>query len=190
MINLPRITVQQILRFEPQPGWFARSPHGIHGLAHETRVLVWGQLLASMVREEGITVNADVIGWAAVIHDTQRWDDGIDREHGIRAAEWLREHSGLLPDSVPLDEVAHLCEWHVPADHNVPEMTDELKVFKDSDALDRWRIGDLDPQFLRIQAAHLLLDATRELWAETSSIQTSFSEILATAVAQGVLLEA
>ena len=42
----------------------------------------------------------------------------------------------------------------------------ELMVFKDADALDRWRIGDLDPSSLRTESARALLEISYRLWHE------------------------
>lgn len=64
------VPAAQIRRFEPRPNWFARGPDGIHGLVHEARVLIWTQVLAAAVADEGLRVDADVLGWAAAIHDT------------------------------------------------------------------------------------------------------------------------
>ena len=83
-----------------------------------------------------------------------------------------------------------LCRWHVAADGVIPEMTDELRVFKDADALDRWRIGDLDPSFLRTRSAHRLINVSDTLWLETRGYPEServFSEIVAAAVTLGIL---
>jgi hypothetical protein len=159
------VSASRIRRFEPNVEWFARGPGGIHGIVHEARVLVWSQVLASIEAGEELNVDCDVLGWAAAVHDTQRQSDGIDPQHGWRAAEWIRRQPELIPASVPLERVAYLCRWHVPPDDRAPEMTDELRVFKDADALDRWRIHDLDPRFLRTKAAHRFLEASRELWS-------------------------
>lgn len=56
--------------------------HGIHGLPHWARVLRYGLGIAR--REGG---DPWVIAWFAVLHDHQRWNEGRDREHGIRAAD-------------------------------------------------------------------------------------------------------
>jgi uncharacterized protein len=184
--------VSRIQRHEPDPRWFVRRPEGIHGLAHETRVLVWTQVLADMVRNEGLVVDPIVLGWAAAIHDTQRWSDGDDLDHGARAASWLLEHSGLLPASVPLHRVTYLCRWHVPPDHLAPEMTPELCVFKDADALDRWRIGDLDPSRLRTESSRLLLSASHALWMATRDLSKPDQMFLAVqraAMKLGILRE-
>ena len=56
------VTATRLRCLEPQPDWFARTPEGIHGLGHETWVLIWSQLLASMVRDEDLEVDGDVLG--------------------------------------------------------------------------------------------------------------------------------
>jgi hypothetical protein len=188
--NLPRITESQIRQYEPNLRWFIRSGGGIHGLGHETRVLIWSQVLAEMVRQEGLSVDAAVVGWAAAVHDTRRWDDGDDPDHGTRAADWLANHPNSLPPTVPMVQVQYLCRWHVPPDHMVPEMTTELRVFKDADALDRWRIGDLNPSFLRTASARKLLLPSHALWTATASMsgaEQAFTDILAAAQALGIL---
>ena len=184
------ITGTRLRRFAPQLDWFAHKPEGIHGLGHETRVLIWSHVLTSMVRDEDLKVDGNVLGWAAAVHDTQRWNDGIDAGHGARAADWILERPRLLPSSVPLDEVAYVCRWHVPNDESAPEITPELKVFKDADALDRWRIDDLDPAFLRTRAARQLLDASYNLWEATHGFVHAtemFEQIIDVALEQGLV---
>lgn len=190
--RLPRIAVSQIKQYEPDPRWFVHSPGGIHGLGHETRVLIWTQILAEMVRSEGLSVDAEVLGWAAAVHDTQRWDDGDDPDHGTRAADWLAKDPRILPPAIPLEQVLYLCRWHVPPDHWAPEMTTELRIFKDADALDRWRISDLNPSFLRTASAQKLLLPSYALYAQTADIHRSehaFLSILEAAQALDILAE-
>ena len=179
--------------FAPQPGWFIRKPEGIHGLGHETRVLIWSQVLTSMVRDEDLKVDGNVLGWAAAVHDTQRWNDGIDAGHGARAADWILERPHLIPAPVSLDRIAYICRWHVPNDGDAPEMTPELRVFKDADALDRWRIDDLDLAYLRINAAKQLLDASYALWEDTHGFIDAtemFDQIIDVARTQGLVVDA
>ena len=184
------VSASRVLRFEPRPSWFVQGAGEIHGLAHEVRVLIWVQVLAEMVWQEGMSVDADVLGWAAAVHDTQRWNDGGDADHGARAADWISMNEHLLPSPVSVERVGYLCRGHVPLDHRVPEMTDELKVFKDADGLDRWRISDLDPSYLRTDSAHQLLDVSRDLWAATRELHDPshmFTEIVTTAAELGIL---
>ncbi len=191
MTNMRQATTAQIRRFEPDLGWFFRTPEGIHGLGHETRVLIWSQILSSMVREENMGVDSDVVGWVAAFHDTQRWNDGIDAGHGTRAADWILERPSWLSSSIPIEEVAYVCRWHVPGDEEAPAMTPELKVFKDADALDRWRIDDHDPAYLRTNATKKMLDARYSLWEATHGfvhVDEMFEQILIVALSQGILV--
>ncbi len=57
-----------------------------------------------MVRGEDLEVDGDVLGWAAAVHDTQRWNDGIDADYGARAADWILVRSQLVSASVSLLE--------------------------------------------------------------------------------------
>ena len=91
------VSATRIRRFEPKLEWFAHRPGGIHGIVHEARVLIWSQVLAGVAADEGIHVDSDVLGWAAVVHDTQRQSDGIDPEHGSRAAGWIERRRELIP---------------------------------------------------------------------------------------------
>ncbi len=184
------VSATRIRHFEPKAEWFERGPGGIHGIVHEARVLIWSQVLAATAANEGLPVDPDVLGWAAAVHDTQRQNDGIDPEHGARAATWIERQPELIPAPVPLERVAYLCRWHVPPDGRAPGMTDELRVFKDADALDRRRIYDLDPSLLRTKVAHGLLDVSRELWSLTDDVSDgtqAFAKVVEVALRLGVL---
>ena len=176
--------------YRPREAWFVRSPWGIHGLAHEVRVLVLGQLLARRMQAAGTAVDERVVNWAAAVHDTQRFDDGIDPEHGFRAAEWIRQNPTVLSDAALVAPVAYVCEWHVPSDSMAPDMSPELSAFKDADALDRWRIGDFDPTYLRTAQAQGLIKASQELWEATrrpTPGSDTFAAILRAAMRIGLI---
>lgn len=128
------LNVSRLLQFEPKPEWFARTHLGVHGIAHQTRVLVITQVLCQRIDKESISND---LGWAASFHDTRRHDDWIDPEHGKRAAEFVRSEADKLSLAIDIPSVSFLCEWHATEDHDVPEMTDSLRLFKDADALDR-----------------------------------------------------
>jgi uncharacterized protein len=60
--------------------------HGIHGVPHWGRVR-WNGL--AMARANGARM--DVVELFAFLHDSQRYHDGTDREHGARAADYALE---------------------------------------------------------------------------------------------------
>lgn len=140
----------------PLRAWFDRQDEhdyaGTHGIGHITRVLVWTAQIADLV---DLPLRRSELLWAAGLHDVKRWTDGRDRDHGNRAADWVLTNFALLrPDvatAVDLELVAELCRGHVPNDHLLERMPDELRVLKDADGLERVRIHDLDPCRLRFQ---------------------------------------
>jgi uncharacterized protein len=70
-------TVRQQFRLE----WL-----GIHGVPHWGRVR-WNGLAMAQVNG----ARADVVELFALLHDSQRFHDGTDREHGARAADYVLE---------------------------------------------------------------------------------------------------
>lgn len=157
-------------RYRPQRAWY-RKPEmmdNIHGINHEARVLVWQELLTRLLIHDGEALDQEALRWAAATHDTQRIDDGIDFPHGERAAVWVKQQ---LQDTIPaksLDTVVYLNRWHVPPDSSAPRMTPELAVFKDADGLDRVRIFDLNPRYLRWERSKQLLLPLAESLFEAS----------------------
>jgi hypothetical protein len=145
-------------RYIPARQWFDRQEQhafaGTHGIGHITRVLVWTARIAESVADP---LRLDELLWAAGLHDIKRWDDGRDREHGQRAAEWvLREFPAAQPDDagrLDLDLIASLCRYHVVNDELIPsdQWSIELKILKDADGLERVRIWDLDANRLRLR---------------------------------------
>lgn len=150
-------------RYRPPTAWFARPDHigSIHGLAHEARVLIWQELLARLVVADGQALDLDqeALRWAAAVHDTQRIADGLDLLHGSRAAAWVKRKRTLRNAWArgARETLAYLCAWHVAPDSAAPTMTAELAVFKDADGLDRVRLGDLNPTYLRWEHSRKLL---------------------------------
>ncbi len=156
--------------YRPLPEWFAHKPYGIHGMHHVTRVLVWADQIAHGMMERGDMVDLAVVRWAALVHDVGRWNDGRDPEHGMRSAQWVKHERNRLfarLTDAQVENLQHCCTWHVPRDELIQEKTNELICLKDADGLDRVRIYDLNPAYLRTDTARshaadaqALLDAT------------------------------
>ena len=160
----------QLDPFRPSPHWFRHAPGGIHGISHATRVLVWAEHIADWLEATGVALDRTVVRCAAITHDVGRVDDGKDPEHGARSARWVMRHADQLP--VPLtpqqlEAVRYCCEWHVPSDAACPQMTEELRCLKDADGLDRVRIYDLNPKYLRTAGARQLEARAWDLLHET-----------------------
>lgn len=134
----------------PRRSWFLlQPPSDLHGLGHTARVMTWACVLA---RE---TEWLEPVLWAAACHDLRREDDGADPQHGFRAGTWVREVlPGLLPAPPDnLEWIARACDWHVCPDREAGWDHPVLWLLKDADGLDRARLYDLDPRFLRRPAA-------------------------------------
>lgn len=109
---------------------------------------------------------------AAVFHDSRRQDDWLDVGHGQRAAAYYRDYCRTHP--LPFDERAYL----VMAFHDQDDVLGEAalteqedgvllyRIFKDADALDRFRLGPdgLDVRYLRTDAARSLYDYAKQVW--------------------------
>lgn len=129
------------------------AQYGIHGIGHMARVLVWSAYIADLVQTP---IRRSELLWAAALHDTQRWSDGVDAGHGERAAQWIvSTFPAIRPDiadTVDLPLVAQLCRNHDVSDDQITSWSDELRILKDADGLDRVRFNGLDLRYLRLQA--------------------------------------
>ncbi|MFA6460862.1 MAG: inositol monophosphatase family protein [Candidatus Woesearchaeota archaeon] len=162
--ELPSTELLQTYR--PREEWFYRRNQD-HGILHETRVLVLAELMGRVTQTtaEGKDLDLEAIRWAAITHDTKRSRDGHEFEHGTRAAQWIRtelKESGIA-EQVDLEKVAYLNHWHVPPDALAPRMTLELALFKDADGLDRQRVNEFNPRYLRTEPSRNLIRAAHYL---------------------------
>lgn len=154
--------------------WF-HNPEGIHALSHTKRVLLLGILLAYL--ENLSDQERDLICLAAIYHDIGRLTDGYDTTHGIASYRKLVS-KGLLTriPATELETIRFIIELHAVADkaalkqlskYELPDIDRTLKLynlFKDADGLDRVRINDLNPDYLRNPGAHKLLLLAHQLY--------------------------
>jgi hypothetical protein len=182
--------------FVPLPQHF-RHASAVHGQSHVARVMVHALRLIEATGWEEESARL----WAAVyLHDLERTHDGRCHKHGADAvARWrtqeaLRLHifsAGI--DQADRDAVELAVELHCQPDSEMPPKDHKhwrlVALLKDADGLDRVRLGDLDPKYLRlpesrkmVDFAQKLFDATdgkvlegEELWGEVTGIA---SEIL------------
>jgi hypothetical protein len=159
----------------PLPGHF-RHPSRIHGQRHVARVMVHAFRL---IDATGLHAHGDAL-WASVfLHDLARTHDDVCHRHGADAwarfegEDWLQAAlapAGLSPhelEGVKAAVVAH-CEWtEVSAAH--PHAT-LVRLLKDADGLDRVRLGDLDPRYLRFEESAGLVRHARDLLAFSRTV--------------------
>lgn len=139
-----------------------REPHGIHGISHVKRVLVLAEKIASHYqlseREEKI------LALAVCYHDIGRVHNEWDVTHGLLSSRkvdelQLLDSEGLTPEEENL--VLNLITTHSLDDSAFEGSDNEVllhDILKDADGLDRVRIFDLDPRYLRLPESVELVD--------------------------------
>lgn len=143
----------------------------IHGINHIERVLLFGGLIAmdNNCDEEDIKL----LLTACSYHDIGRIDDSLDDDHGKRSSEKL---PGVISmDGEDLKIVQAAIQAHSIDDRKMEEtianymITDKnkalriAKMLKDADALDRVRVSDLDPKYLRFPCSLNYVDFANHL---------------------------
>ena len=107
----------------------------LHGIRHWDRVYENGQKLLTP------DVNPLVVGLFAYLHDSCRMDDGVDLDHGRRAADWIETLRNTYLKDVSDEEIALLqeaCRLHT-IEHKTGNPT--IDACFDADRLDLWRVG-------------------------------------------------
>lgn len=144
----------------------------IHGSGHIHRVLFWAGLIAWLedLAEEDVRQYFRVASY----HDVGRTFDGLDLHHGSRSAEKLAELTGQKGE--PLLELKAAVAAHSQPDDRMEEIIREYgpenfirtveltRLLKDADNLDRVRLGDLNPKFLRHESAKRLAEFSPRLF--------------------------
>ena len=153
----------------------------VHGLGHIERTMVHGAMCA---KAEGLDeADTALLMDMCAYHDTGRESDWLDNAHGYRSSLKLAALTGRTGEELKLMMAgveAHsigdkyledVIRKHGPAD---PLRGIRLaRLLKDSDGLDRVRIRDLNPKYLRFESsrkrvrfAQLLFDRYREIQGE------------------------
>lgn len=151
-------------KFETNESWLVHKSE-LHGVTHMARVFILQELICEQLVSEGTEIDRQAVRFAAMAHDVGRVNDGTDPDHGRRSAEWMKRHlAGLFMTPETMDLATYAVYWHVPPDHAAQVMTPELMTLKDADGLDRVRLGDLDIDYLRTEAAVNLAAIAEELY--------------------------
>ena len=119
------------------------SPDGFHGVDHWARVLANGRRLAP---ETG--ANLHVVELFSVFHDSRRFNEGHDPEHGARGAEFAAEMRGTWFNAADdeMDLLVQACQEHSDG-HTQADIT--VQTCWDADRLDLGRVGITpDPKYL------------------------------------------
>jgi hypothetical protein len=149
-------------------------PSTLHGQAHVTRVMVHAIRLVELTAQHALGPRL----WAAVfLHDLARRHDGVCHRHGADAAQRLRDEPELRARlaEAGLAETDHGAIGAAVTAHSAPKEVSRdhehwplIALLKDADGLDRVRLGDLDPRYLRNAAAPGMVDFAQQLFDETN----------------------
>lgn len=142
---------------------FTHSQHEpIHGIGHIYRTMIGCAMLGVMLQKPREALLAFC---GAYIHDLARLDDGVEYMHGCDAARYKFPLFTALWDKYSLSEKEREWVCQAVSQHSTEEwMTvddegyDIMAILKDADALDRCRIGDLDPSMLRYAESRDLIN--------------------------------
>jgi len=130
--------------------------HGIHGWDHWMTVQETGLVLA---RENGADIR--VVELFALLHDSCRLNDGLDPDHGPRAADFAL---GLNGDFFTLDDPALDILTIAIRDHNAGYVHEDptISVCWDADRLELPRVGiPTHPDYLGTDTAKKILRERR-----------------------------
>lgn len=151
--------------------WLPNSE--MHTKAHCSRVLLLALLIG---HQKGLSdVEMKALSMAAIFHDSRRLDDGIDKGHGGRAADYYKDYCET--HDLPYDAGTYYITFYHDQDDALglseiaksPQLDERgvllYQIFKDADALDRFRLGPdgLDVNFLRTEEARRLVDFAKDL---------------------------
>lgn len=150
----------------------------LHNSLHSKRVLLLCLIMAELLQLSHEDV--ETLAWAAVYHDTRRFNDDVEPGHGKRAAMYYRNH---IPGSY--DKVTNIIiHYHSLSDTKGYEaIAREIQgkdaqeraillynIFKDADALDRLRLGgglrEIDVRMLRNPVAQEMTLAARLIYEQ------------------------
>ena len=138
----------------------------IHGLGHIERVLLFGGLIA--MGNQCNEADTRLLLTACSYHDIGRVNDALDDDHGKRSAQMLPDVITMPAEDMVFVQAAIYA--HSINDTLMEEVIRNYGIFdkqralniarmlKDADALDRVRVSDLDPSFLRFPCSCKYVD--------------------------------
>ncbi len=160
--------------------FFEKPESDIHAYDHCERVLFYALILGLKISgnsESALTALAH----ASVFHDTSRQNDYLDVGHGGRAAEYYKnfcdqsglsfsETAWLIMKYHDRDDAEGISAIDAGFKKSNTEAVTLYRIFKDADALDRFRLSPWGPDksFLRFRESILLIDFAGNLVKKTT----------------------
>ena len=159
----------------PLPDHF-RHPSRIHGQRHVGRVMVHAMRLIDVLHH-GAETRAAL--WLSVyLHDLERTHDYECHVHGQHAAKRINDpdvKALVTKADVPIHELMTIST--AVTFHSLPTELSEIHpawtltaLLKDADGLDRVRLGDLDPSYLRFRESRGMVDFAQRLFDASNSV--------------------
>ena len=135
---------------------FSLGKNSCHYVDHWDRVAAYGAFLGG---------DSEVVRYFALLHDSQRWSEGHDPEHGPRAALYAAEHCGFLQPE-QLMKLMLACRDH---DRGRTHSDPTIGACWDADRLDLDRVGiHCDPNFMSTAEGKRL--ALRRPWERQKEV--------------------
>lgn len=168
---------------------FFRSPlNSIHGIDHVYRTMVACALIGQLLQKPRAALLAFC---GAYIHDLARATDDVEYEHGANAVrDYFYKYNDLW-DKYGLTSAERDYVKEAVRQHSIKETTgkgedgyDVMAILKDADALDRCRIGDLNPDYLRYQESRYLVQYIERIYIKTVNLSkdVTFADFIDTAI--------
>ncbi len=114
---------------------FRLNWYGIHGASHWARVKYHGQTIGKIRGADLLVVEL-----FAFLHDSQRFNDGRDIEHGLRASHYARDLNNryFSLNEMQLETLCEALKYH---SHEITHSDITIQTCWDSDRLDIGRVG-------------------------------------------------
>lgn len=150
----------------------------IHGVGHIERTICHGAMCA---QAEGLSPeDTRLLLLSCAYHDVGRIDDSLDELHGHRSALELGRLTGCTGEDLRIMQAAvdahsradalllSTVESYHPADFQ--RAVTIATLLKDADGLDRVRIWDLNPDYLRREASRSRAGFAKELYCRYQAL--------------------
>jgi uncharacterized protein len=113
----------------------------IHGIEH------WDNVYKNALKLKDNDINLNVLYAFAYLHDSARFNDGIDLYHGARAVENVKKLSKTILKNLNEEEIIILC--HACQYHNIEDRTtnNTVNACYDADRLDLIRVNIIPDPF-------------------------------------------
>jgi len=127
--------------------------YGDHGINHWRRVYENTQKLSVHYK-----IESEVFELFALLHDSKRENEFVDKHHGKRASEFVKElltEGEIFLDNKEAKRLIYACANHTHSDKNDPLFNDLIvQICFDSDRLDIGRVGYVvNPDYLATEYA-------------------------------------